>query len=136
MVGVLIVSHSAKVAAGALELATQMAGGDLALAAVGGTADGEIGTDPGAILQALQRLLTPEGVIILADLGSAVMSAEAAVEAVEAQDQAVIANAPLVEGAVIAALEASLGKTLPEVVAAAEATGTMVKVERGGVSHG
>jgi PTS hybrid protein len=69
MVGVLIVSHSAKVAAGALELATQMAGGDLALAAVGGTADGEIGTDPGAILQALQRLLTPEGVIILADLG-------------------------------------------------------------------
>jgi dihydroxyacetone kinase phosphotransfer subunit len=138
MVGVLIVSHSAKVAAGALELATQMvAGTELTIAAVGGTADGAIGTDPEAIMEALRRVLTPEGVIILVDLGSAVMSAEAAVEAAGAQKQQVmIANAPLVEGAVLAALEASLGKTLPEVVAAAEAAGTMVKVEREETSHG
>jgi PTS hybrid protein len=130
MVGVLIVSHSAKAAAGAMELATQMISGELPLAAVGGTADGALGTDPEAISEALRRVLTPEGVIVLADLGSAVMSAEAAVEAVGVQDRVIIANAPLVEGTVLAAVEASLGKSLPEVVAAAEAAGTMVKVER------
>jgi PTS hybrid protein len=130
MVGVLIVSHSAKVAAGALELAIQMAGSELPQAAVGGTADGAIGTDPEAIIQALRRVLTPDGVVVLADLGSAVMSAEAAVEACEVRERVMIANAPLVEGAVLAALEASLGKTLPEVVAAAETAGRMVKVER------
>jgi dihydroxyacetone kinase phosphotransfer subunit len=136
MVGVLIVSHSSKVAAGALELATQMAGADLAIAAVGGTPSGEIGTDPEAIRDALHQVLTPDGVIILVDLGSAVMSAEAVVEAAGVQNQVVIANAPLVEGAVIAALEASLGKGLVAVVTAAEAAGTMVKVERGELSDG
>jgi PTS hybrid protein len=136
MVGVLIVSHSNKVASGVLELATQMAGSNLSIAAVGGTSSGEIGTDPDAILSALRQVLTSDGVIILADLGSAVMSAETVIEAEGIQGQVTIANAPLVEGSVIAALEASLGKGLPEVVAAAEAAGTMVKVERGEVKNG
>jgi PTS hybrid protein len=136
MVGVLIISHSSQVAAGVLELATQMAGADLAIAAVGGTPSGELGTDPEAIRDALRRVLTPDGVIILADLGSAVMSAEAVVEAEGVQEQVVIANAPLVEGSVLAALEVSLGKVLSEVVIAAEAAGTMVKVERGESNNG
>lgn len=136
MVGVLIISHSPKVAEGALELATQMVGSELRIAAVGGTSDGEIGTNPDAITGALRQILTPDGAIILADLGSAVMCAETVIEAEEVQDRVVIANAPLVEGAVIAALESSLGKSLLEVVAAAEAAGTMVKLERGESSNG
>ena len=82
MVGLVIVSHSAKLAEGVVELARQMGGKDVAIEAAGGMADppGEIGTDMAVVMAAIERAASPDGVIVLMDLGSAVMSAEMAVE--------------------------------------------------------
>jgi phosphoenolpyruvate---glycerone phosphotransferase subunit DhaM len=132
MVGILIVSHSANAAAGAREIAVQMAGTELAIVACGGNSSGGIGTNPEAIAANLEVLLSDEGVIIIADLGSAVMSAEMILDTLspERRAQVVIANAPLVEGTLMAAVEASMGKDLKQVVAAAESANQMCKVER------
>ncbi|HEX6509133.1 MAG TPA: hypothetical protein VF221_16010, partial [Chloroflexota bacterium] len=81
---------------------------------------------------ALEEVYSTGGVLILVDLGSAVMSAEVAVEDLEDDQrrQVLVSNAPFVEGAVIAAVEASVGKSLHEVNAAAEGASSMQKVER------
>ncbi len=83
-----------------------------------------------AVLQALQKAWSPDGVLILADLGSAILSAETALEMLPSARQGHyrISNAPLVEGAIVAALEASLGESLETVNAAAEATRDLIKV--------
>ncbi len=132
MVGILIISHSAKVAAGTAEIARQMAGDRVTIAYCGGNSTGGIGTDPDAIGTALAAICNEAGVIVLADLGSAVMSAELVLDTLipERRKNVMIANAPLVEGAVLAAVEASIGKNLTEVVEAAELAGQMRKVER------
>lgn len=120
MVGILIVSHSEEVAQGAKKLATEMMQGDVPLAAVGGTKDGRLGTDSNLIYEALNKLNSDDGVIVLADMGSSVMNTELAFEffSDEEQDKFKIANAPLVEGAINAALQSSFGKDLDEVLAA------------------
>lgn len=133
MIGVVIVSHSAKVAEGAREIALQMAGEGARIAACGGNKEGGIGTDPEAIKAAVESVLGDDGAVILADLGSAVMSAEMVLELLppESREKVRIANAPVVEGAVVAAVEASIGRGLGEVLAAAEQAASMQKVERG-----
>lgn len=131
MVGILLISHSAQVAAGVLEIARQMVGDEVPIAISGGNKAGGIGTDPDAITIALTSLLNPDGVLVLADLGSAVMSAELVIENIASDHQVVIANAPLVEGAVLAAVEAAMGKNLDQVLIAAESAYKMRKVERG-----
>ncbi len=128
-VGLVIVSHSARLAEGVAELAGQMAQGKVAIAVAGGTAEGTLGTSVEKIISALQQVDGPEGILVLLDLGSAVMATEMAVEAF-AQDQRhhiVISPAPLVEGAVIAAVEASIGNSLQEVAEAAAKAYTLPK---------
>ena len=129
-VGLVIVSHSARLAEGVVELAGQMAQGKVAISAAGGTAEGGLGTSLEKILAALRQVDGPEGILVLLDLGSAVIAAEMAVESfVQASPHAVIISpAPLVEGAVIAAVEASVGNSLPEVAEAAASAYSLPKL--------
>lgn len=120
MVGLVIVSHSCKIAEGVRDLALQMASDYERMIPAGGLADGSLGTDPMKILEALRSANDGDGVALLVDLGSGIMSAEAAIELLEGEFPARIADAPLVEGAVAAVIEASTGASLEEVIRAAE----------------
>jgi phosphoenolpyruvate---glycerone phosphotransferase subunit DhaM len=129
-VGLVVVSHSAKIAEGVVELAAQMAGG-VAVRPAGG-AEGEIGTDATLVAEAIQDADSGDGVLVLADLGSAVLSAQLAIDELidPAQRARVrIAEAPLVEGTVIAAVQASTGAPLDAVDEAARGAATMRKVK-------
>jgi len=118
-VGLVLVSHSAQLAAGVVELAAQMAR-DVVLVAAGGTDDGGIGTSLEKVTAALGQAETGSGVVVLTDLGSAVMTAETALEFMGNPDTIVLADAPLVEGAVAAAVSAQSGADLAVVRKAAE----------------
>lgn len=119
-VGLVIVSHSARLAEGVVELAAQMATG-VAFRAAGGTADGRLGTSLEKVLTAVEELLEAgHEVAVLTDLGSAAMTAEAVLELL-ADDRVRLAPGPLVEGAVAAAVTAQIGGGLSEVVNAARA---------------
>ena len=121
-VGVVIVSHSSKVAEGAADMVRQMVGDTVPLAFTGGNADGGLGTDVAAILAAIDRAWTPAGIVILVDLGGAETNSEMAVEMLDEKRRGRVAvcNAPIVEGAVIAATEASGGSSLEIVKRMAE----------------
>ncbi len=123
LVGLVIVSHSAKVADGTLELARQMAGDDVRIVAAGGMSDGAIGTDAGRILAAIIAADAGAGVVVMTDLGSAVLSASTAVELLDPAQAARIrlSRGPVVEGAIIAAIQASIGDDLAAVCDAADA---------------
>lgn len=132
MIGIVVVSHSRQLADGVKELAGSMTGGSVPLAAAGGGPDGGLGTDVARIRSAIDEVDGGDGVLILIDLGSAVMSAEVVVEELPEDRRAriLLSNAPLIEGAIVAAVEASIGKSLAEVNAAAEDAATLKKVER------
>jgi multiphosphoryl transfer protein len=123
MIGIVLVSHSATLAEGVRELAMQMANEHVALAVAGGTAnpDAPIGTDPERVLAAIQRVYSADGVLVLMDLGSAVMSAEMALELLpeEQRQHVYLCEAPLVEGAIAATTRAMAGGSLAEVLAEA-----------------
>jgi PTS hybrid protein len=121
-VGLVIVSHSAKLAEGVVELAAQMAPG-VPLLAAGGLPDGGIGTDFAAVESAVAEADRGAGVVVLFDLGSARMTADMVVESLDDPSRAVVAEAPLVEGAVAAAVAAAGGADLAEVTAVAVAAG-------------
>src|SRR5437763_16082171 len=108
MIGIVLVSHSAQLAEGVKELASGMTGGSVPIASAGGGPDGGLGTDVERIRRAIEEVYSADGVLILMDLGSAVMSAEVAVEELtqDRRERVLVSNAPLVEGAVIAAVEA------------------------------
>ncbi len=122
MVGVVIVSHSSKIAEGAKDLAAQMCPGFEGIYAAGGMEDGSIGTDAVRIKDAIEAANSGDGVVILADLGSGILSAETAIDLLETDIDARIADAPIVEGAVVAAVQASIGSSLDDVIAEAEQT--------------
>lgn len=123
MVSVVIVSHSLAIVQGVADLVTQMTQGKVAIAGAGGIDDTEnpLGTDPIKILEAITSVYTDDGVIVLIDLGSAQLSAETALEFLEPQqrEHVVICPAPLVEGAVAAGVQASIGAALADVLAEA-----------------
>src|SRR6266511_1248579 len=129
MVSLLIVSHSAQLAAGVKEFAAQVSGGRVQIADAGGTADGALGTSVELIQAGLQQIASPDGTLVLVDLGSAVLSVEMAIEALGA-GRVQISDAPLVEGAYLAAIEASAEASLEETAAAALQARAMVKVHR------
>ena len=120
-VGVVFVSHSAQIAAGLVELAEQMAP-TAAVIAAGGTDDGRIGTSFDLVSAGVAEADSGEGVVVLCDLGSAILTAETAVDFLDDDVRARvrIVDAPLVEGGVAAAVAAESGDGLDEVVAAAE----------------
>ena len=121
-VGVVIVSHSLKVAEGAADMVRQMVGDTVPLAYAGGNAEGGLGTDVASIMAAIEQAWSEAGVAILVDLGGAETNSEMAVEMLEPRKRSrvVVCNAPIVEGAVIAATEASGGSPLATVKRTAE----------------
>lgn len=121
-VGIVIVSHSADVARGAAEMVRGMVGDEVPLRHSGGNPAGGLGTDVQAIRDAIEGVWSKAGVAILVDLGAAEMNAEMAIDMLaDNQRRAVrICNAPVVEGAVLAATEASGGSSLDEVCMTAE----------------
>jgi phosphocarrier protein FPr len=133
MVGIVIVSHSATLAAGVRELAAEMAGAAVRLELAGGIEAPEpaLGTDATRVAEAIARADSGDGALVLMDLGSAVLSAETALELLTPEQQArvLLCEAPLVEGAVAAAVAARLGSPLADV--AAEARGGLL----GKVAH-
>jgi len=120
-VGIVIVSHSPDVARGIADMVRQMVGNDVPLGFCGGNPDGGLGTSVEKILKAIDDAWSEKGVAILVDLGGAETNSEMAIEmlAPERQGKIVICNAPIVEGAVMAATEASGGASLKDVVATA-----------------
>ena len=128
MVAIVIVSHSAKAAEGIAELAAQVAGKARVLPA-GGMEDGSIGTDAMRIMGVIEEADDGTGVCLLADLGSGVMSAETAIEFLDGSGiDARLADAPILEGAIAAAVSASTGADLEAVVKAAEETRSFRKL--------
>ncbi len=121
MVGIVVVSHSAKVAEGICELAGQMAAPGQKIIAAGGITDGSIGTDAIKIQAAIEAANTGDGVLVMVDLGSAVMSAELAIEMLDEplKSLVTIADAPILEGTIAAAVAASIGQPLEGVAATA-----------------
>ncbi|WP_253258944.1 dihydroxyacetone kinase phosphoryl donor subunit DhaM [Subtercola boreus] len=120
-VGLVFVSHSEKIASGLVDLAAQMAPGT-ALVAAGGTDEGGIGTSFEKVTAAMAEADSGEGVVVLCDLGSAILTAETALDFLddEVRERVRIVDAPLVEGAVAASVTAETGGSLAAVVAAAE----------------
>jgi phosphoenolpyruvate---glycerone phosphotransferase subunit DhaM len=118
-VGIVVVSHSSELAAGTAELAAQMAGEAVAIIPVGGDPHGGLGTDEAAVNSALARADSGEGVVVVADLGSSVLTVRQALER-RRNGSVRLADAPVVEGAVAAAVMSSAGRPLQEVLAAAE----------------
>lgn len=129
MVSLLIVSHSAQLAQGVKEFVDQVAGGNVQVVAAGGTADGGLGTDTKRIQDGLQEAESPQGMLVLVDIGGAVLAVETAIEILGATN-VLISDAPLVEGAYLAVLEASAGASLEETAAAALQARDMVKVQQ------
>ncbi len=121
-VGIVIVSHSADVAKGAADMVREMVGDEVRVAHCGGNPDGGLGTNVPAILSAIQSVYGPKGVALLIDLGGAETNSEMAIELLpdEMQGHIAICNAPIVEGAVMAATEAAGGSPLETVRATAE----------------
>jgi len=121
-VGIVIVSHSPKIAEGAADMVRQMVGDSVPLAHAGGNPDGGLGTSVEVIMAAIDRAWSEAGVAILVDLGGAESNSEMAIEFQPAvrRNRIVVCNAPLVEGAVIAATESSGGSSLADVKRTAE----------------
>ncbi|NDV28521.1 phosphoenolpyruvate--protein phosphotransferase [Desulfovibrio sp. JC010] len=135
MVGLVIVSHSQTLAQGVLELAEQMTRGSVVMEAAGGIDDPDnpIGTDPMKVMMAIESVAaqSEEGVLVIMDLGSALMSAETALDFLpdEVKEKVLLCSAPIVEGTMAAAVQASVGASLKEVSAEAGAA-LNVKIEQ------
>jgi dihydroxyacetone kinase phosphotransfer subunit len=121
-VAIVIVSHSPLVARGAADMVREMVGDEVRVAFCGGNPEGGLGTDVAAIKAAIERVFSPAGVAVMVDLGGAETNSEMAIELLPQawQEQVVICNAPIVEGAVMAATEAAGGSPLADVRATAE----------------
>lgn len=118
-VGIVLVSHSADLAAGAAALAGQVGGGTVTVVAAGGTDDGRLGTSAAKVIRGLTDADSGGGVVVLPDLGSAVLTVRAVLEDLPA-DRVILVDAPFVEGAVAATVIAATGADIKAVAAAAE----------------
>ncbi len=129
MVGIVIVSHSSKIAEGVKDLALQVSTSSVKIIAAGGMSDGEIGTDAVRISDAIREADNGDGVVVLADIGSSIMSTETAFEFLEGEAIDVrLADAPIVEGSIAAAVEATCGGSIDDVVRTAEQARTEKKL--------
>lgn len=129
MVGLVIVSHSWKIAEGIKDLTDQVATAHKGIIAAGGMEDKSIGTDAMKISEAIKQADDGDGVVILADLGSGIMSAETAIDLLEDENINVkLVDAPIVEGSIAAAVTAACGSKMEDVIAAAEQTKAVKKI--------
>lgn len=115
MVGIVIVSHSQRLAEGVVEVAKMMAP-EARIAAAGGLEDGTTGTSFDRIFAACEAVDAGDGVAVLMDMGSAVMTTEMVCEALD-ETRIRMLDAPLVEGAVLAAVEAQMETSLDDIAA-------------------
>jgi len=133
-VGLVLVSHSGTLVDGLREMVAQVAGDDVPVATAGGTEDGRLGTSAPRIAAALRAVLDAgaDDALVLLDLGSAALSLELALEDLDEADRARIriSEAPLVEGAIVAAVQASIGASIEDVAAAASGAASMAKLPR------
>lgn len=132
LTGLVLVSHSSQIAEGLRDMVRQVAGPEVPVATAGGTEDGRLGTSAPLISAAIRSTFESgaDGALVLLDLGSAALSLELALEELaDADRQRIrISDAPLVEGAVLAAVQASIGASLDEVAEAAAGAATMHKL--------
>jgi PTS hybrid protein len=119
-VGIVLVSHSAELAEGAAHLAAQVSGGTVTIVAAGGTDGGELGTSAAKVARGLSQAESGAGVVVLPDLGSAVLTVRAVLEDYGEAENVLLADAPFVEGAVAATVTAAAGGDIKAVAAAAE----------------
>ena len=123
-VAIIIVSHSNKIAEGLKELILQMAKENVKVEAVGGIGfdSKALGSDPLKIKENIMKMSSEDGIALVCDFGSTILSAKAVLKMVpeELRKKVVILDTPLVEGAFTAAIEASTGASLEEVVKSAE----------------
>lgn len=131
-VGLVFVSHSDKIADGLRELAGQMAQ-NAPMAAAGGTDDGRIGTSFDKVTAAIASVDQGVGVVLLCDLGSAILTAETALDFLDdsVRERVRIVDAPLIEGGVAAAVASEVGGTLHAVMEAAESAGGTTALSAG-----
>lgn len=113
MYGIVLVSHSNKITDGIKEMIVEMIGENehVKISSCGGTDDGRLGTNPVAILDSIEELKKAQQIFIFADIGSAILSAETAIDLVddlEIKEKVILADCPLVEGAFAAAVQASV----------------------------
>lgn len=134
MIGLVLVSHSSMIADGLREMAAQVADSNVPIATAGGTEDGRLGTSAPRIAAAIRATFEAgaDETLILLDLGSAALSLELALEEFSTADRARlrVSEAPLVEGAILAAVQASIGASLAEVASAADGAAGMPKMPR------
>lgn len=129
MIGIVLVSHSAALADGLSDLVGQVSGEDVRVRPAGGSGDGGLGTDPDRIAAAIRDADSGSGVVVLVDIGSAVLSVKAILAGGDVDGIDVrLADAPLVEGAVAASVLAATGADLADVVAAAEEARDVAKL--------
>ena len=119
-VGIVLISHSRGLAEGAADVAGQVSAGAVRIVGVGGTDDGRLGTSAEALAAAVEKVGGPAGVVLIPDLGSSVLTAKALLAEPDLAHDVVLADAPFVAGAVAAAVTASSGAGLGDVLAAAE----------------
>jgi len=129
VIGIVLVSHSAALAEGLSDLVGQVSGEDVRVLLAGGFGDGGLGTDPDRIAAAIRAADTGSGVVVLVDIGSAVLSVKAILAGGDVDGIDVrLADAPLVEGAVAASVLAATGADLAAVAAAAEEARDVAKL--------
>jgi PTS hybrid protein len=129
VIGIVLVSHSAALAEGLSDLVGQVSGEDVRVLPAGGSGDGGLGTDPDRIAAAIRAADTGSGVVVLVDIGSAVLSVKAILAGGDVDGIDVrLADAPLVEGAVAASVLAATGADLAAVAAAAEEARDVAKL--------
>jgi dihydroxyacetone kinase phosphotransfer subunit len=131
MLGVLVVSHSEDAARGIAQIAAGMSENKVVVDGVGGNDEGGLGVSVIKVLEALLRMAPKvEGILIVPDLGSSVLSSRGAIGMLSAEVAAKvkIADAPALEGAMIAAVEAGCGASLEKVAEAAQETWSMRKL--------
>jgi dihydroxyacetone kinase phosphotransfer subunit len=119
VVGIVVVSHSRDIAGGLADLAGQVAGPDVRIEPAGGGPEGSLGTEEARVAKAIERADAGDGVVVLCDLGSAVLTVKSLLESRNGNG-VVMADAPLVEGAIAAAVMSSAGQELHDVAKAAE----------------
>jgi PTS hybrid protein len=137
LVGLVLVSHSRTLVEGLRDIVAQFGGDEVRVELAGGTDDGRLGTSAVRIAEALRTVIGPDpavsdGAVLLLDFGSAALSVELALEDLSDAERTVVRvpEAPLVEGAFVAGVQASIGASLDEVAAAAESAATMTKLPR------
>ncbi|GAA4598732.1 PTS fructose transporter subunit IIA [Planotetraspora phitsanulokensis] len=124
MVGIVIVSHSSRLAEEVAALVREFGGANVPVAAAGGTDDGRLGTSLDKVITAVESVDQGAGVVLIPDLGSSVLTAKL----VEEPGSVVIADVPLVEGAIAAAVTVGGGGSLPDVLSSAEEARTFRKL--------